>query len=139
MHAARIASSVHRALSAPPLSLASSWLTAAWRWTLSRDAKDGTNTLQYRYVVISFDTLVEPPAPATPATHDDEALAAVGSLADEVQRVITGIPNNKALGMDLIPAELWKAGHEVTSNELAFLLDWILFSSDVPGAWRGGA
>ena len=58
------------------------------------------------------DTLVEHPAPAKPATHDvDEALAAIGSLTDEVQRVSAGLPNNKALGMDPIPFELWKAGH----------------------------
>ena len=53
------------------------------------------------------NTLVDPPAPATPATRDvDEALAAIGSLTNEVQRVITGLPNNKALDMDQIPAEL---------------------------------
>ena len=79
------------------------------------------------------DTLVEPPAPITPATHDvDEALAAIGSLTDKVQRVITSLPNNKALGMDQIPAELWKAGHEVTSNELALLLDWMLRTGGRP-------
>ena len=70
------------------------------------------------------DTLVEPPAPVTPVIHDvDEALAASGSLTDEVQHMITSLPNNKALGMDQIPGELWKAGHVVTSNELALLLD----------------
>ena len=40
--------------------------------------------------------------------------------------MITGLPINKPLDMDQIPAKLWKAGHENTSNELALLLDWIL-------------
>ena len=38
--------------------------------------------------------------------------------------------------MDQILAELWKAGHEVTNNELALLLDWILRTGDVPAARR---
>ena len=63
------------------------------------------------------DTLVEPPAPATPVIRDvDEAVAANGPLTDEVQHMNTSLPNNNALGMDQIPAELWKAGHEVTSR-----------------------
>ena len=85
------------------------------------------------------DTLVEPPVPVTPATHDvQEALAAIGSLKDEVQRVVRSLPNNKAFGTDMILAELWKAGCEVTCNELTLLLDWILRTGDVPAAWRGG-
>ena len=64
-------------------------------------------------------------------------MAAIGSLTDEVQRVIAGLPNNKALGMDQIPAELWKAGREVTRNEVVLLLDWILRAGDVPAALRG--
>ena len=54
------------------------------------------------------------------------------------KRVITSLPNNKALGKDMIPAELWKAGCEVTCNELTLILDWILRTADVPSAWRGG-
>ena len=46
-----------------------------------------------------------------------------------MQRVIKGLPSNKAF---------WKAGREVTSNELALPLDWILRTGDVPAAWRGG-
>ena len=120
VHAARIVSSVRWVLSAPQHSLASNWLTTVLRGAL-------------------VDTLVEPPAPATLAAHDvDEALAAIGSLTDEVQRVITGLPNNKALGMDQISAELLKGGLEITSNEWALLFDWILRTGDVPAAWRGG-
>ena len=126
---ARSTCRLNRALGA---SLASNWLTAVLRWTLCRKAKDGTSTLQHCNVVISARLPHVQP-------HDvDETLAATGSLTDEVQRVITGLPNNKALGMDQILDELWQAGHEVTTNELALLLDWILRTGDVPAAWRGG-
>ena len=85
------------------------------------------------------DTLVEPPVPVTPATHEvEEAMAAIGSLEDEVQRVVTSLPNNKALGKAMIPSKLWKAGCEVTCNELTLILDWIPHTGDVPAAWRGG-
>ena len=58
------------------------------------------------------------------ATHEvEEAMAAVVSLKDEVQRVVTSLPNNKALGKDMIPSELWKA----TGS-----------TGDVPSALRGG-
>ena len=54
-----------------------------------------------------------------------------------MQRVITNkFTQQQALCMDQILAELWKAGHEVTNNELALLLDWILRTGDVPTAWR---
>ena len=61
------------------------------------------------------EILVEPPVPVTPASHEvEEAMDAIGALKDEVQRVVTSLPSNKALGKDMIPAELWKAGCEVT-------------------------
>ena len=56
-------------------------------------------------------------------------------LSQKMQRVITNSPHNVVLGMDQIPAELWKAGHEVNNNELALLLDWILRTGDVPALW----
>ena len=52
--------------------------------------------------------------------------------------MITSLPNNKAPSVYQITAELKKAGHEVTNNNLALLLEWILCTSDVPAAWRGG-
>ena len=97
------------------------------------------NTSQHFCVVISSTLWWNPSVPVTPATHDvQEALAAIGSLKDEVQRVVRSLPNNKAFGTDMILAELWKAGCEVTCNELTLLLDWILRTGDVPAAWRGG-
>ena len=85
------------------------------------------------------DTLLKPPVPVTPAAHEvEEAMATFGSLRDEVQRVVTSLPNNKALGKDMIPAELWKAGCEVTCNKWTLILDSILRTGDVPAAGRGG-
>ena len=123
-----------RAVVAPPQSLASKLADGSF----ASNAEQESERLNEHLVALScgdhVDTLVEPPAPATPATHNgNTALAATGSLPDEVQRVITDLPNNKALGMDQIPAELWKAGHE-----LASLLDWTLRTGNVPAAWRGG-
>ena len=123
MHAPRIVWYVLWVPSAPPHLLKSSWPTVPLNLTLSKKVRDGTNTSQHFCVVNLVDTVVEHPVPVTPAAHEvEEAMVAIGSLKDEVRRVVTSLPNNQALGKDMIPAELWKAGCEVTCNELTLIL-----------------
>ena len=116
---------MHWVLFAPPLFLADG--------SFALDAEQESERWNEHFASLLCGNLVDI------LVHEvEEAMAAIGSLKDEVQRVVTSLPNNKAQGKDMIPAELWKAGCEVTSNELTLILDWILRTGDVPAAWRGG-
>ena len=58
---------------------------------------------------------------------------------DEVKVGLKDLANNKAAGLDLIPAELLKCGGETMSCELTCLVNIVWHSHKVPNEWKHSA
>ncbi|CAK0801015.1 unnamed protein product [Prorocentrum cordatum] len=82
------------------------------------------------------------PQPSPPPLPDPQlvrdAFAEVGNVRYRVSQLLQTIKDNKAVGPDGLPIEVWKAAGDLAADYIAEIIEDVIQTNDVPVAWRGG-